>query len=396
MRLGWHARWLLAVIPFLAGCSGFWDAPGTSGSGTGGCTTNCTTASSGAFYILSSGAAPQVAGGTIVSGKLNGISGSPWLLTNAPYSMAISPNGGFLYVSTTLGVFAYPIVNSVLGAATQLTQDDNALGIQIDSTGNWLIEAQQVTGGITMAALPLNAYTGAAAGIEVTTSYAMANTTAAVQSRLAISPDNKNIFVPLGGGGVMVVPFFATAGAGVSPFGNATLIPVANAGGSSLSVAVDPKGRLFYIGQVAGGPSGSGGGLLAYYYSSLGGTLKQASGSPIASGGLAPNAILPDPAGAFVYVANGQGVGTAGNITSFSISASGSTYTVAATGSSVATGTQPLSLAEDNSSQFVFDAGGVSNPHFDVFTFSTTTPGKLDSQFVSPAAASPLAIVAAP
>ena len=149
------------------------------------------------------------------------------------------------------------------------------------------------------------------------------------------------------------------------------------------------------VGEVGASPGASSGGLLAFDYSSLTGTLKQITGSPIASGGLAPNAILPDPAGNYVYVANGQGVGNAGNITSFSITASGSVYTVAS-GSTVATGTQPLSLAEDSSSQFVFDVGGVTNPHFDAFTFDATTPGKLDSQFVAPAAASPLIILAAP
>ena len=395
MRLGRRASMFMAVLPFLAGCANFWQAPSSSaGSGGGGCTANCTSASSGAFYILSNGTAPQVAGGTIVSGKLSSIAGSPWVLTNAPYSMAISPNGGFLYVSTVLGVFMYPISNGALGAGTQLTQDNNALAIQIDSTGAWLIEAQQVTGQVTMAAIPLNTLTGGAVGTEVASTYNLAN--AAVQSRLAMSPGNKNIFVPLGTGGVMVVPFTAAVGAGVSPFGPAKLIPVANPGGSALSVAVDPTSRVFYIGEVAGSPSGNSGGLLAFAYSSLStATPQQISGSPIASGGLAPNAILPNPAGTYVYVANGQGVGQAGNITSFSISASGTAYTIAS-GATVATGNQPLSLAEDNSSQFLFDVGGVGNPHFDAFTFDATTPGKLDSQILAPAAASPMAIVAAP
>lgn len=396
MRLLRRAHWLLLAIPCLAGCSGFWDAPASSGSGggSGGCTTNCTTASSGAFYILSSGTASQIAGGAIVSGKLNSISGSPWVLSDTPYAMAISPNGAFLYVSNFLGVFVYPISNGALGAPTQVSQDSNAQLILIDATGSWLIEALQVTGQITMAAIPLNISTGSAAigGIEVSTAYTV---NGALQRNLAISPGNGRIFVPLGGAGVMVVPFTANVGVAVSPFGPAQLIPVANPGASALSVAVDPQGRLFYIGEVAGNSGGTSGGLLAFNYSSLSGTPTQIAGSPIASGGIAPNAILPDAKGAFVYVANGQGVGAAGNIRSFSISASGSAYSIAS-GSSVATGTQPLSLAEDSSGQFLFDVGGVSNPHFDVFTFDTTTPGKLDAQFVAPATASPLTILAAP
>lgn len=393
MRFGRRAGLLLAVIPFLAGCSGFWDAPSSSGS-SGGCTTNCTTATSGAFYILTNGTTPQIAGNSIVSGKLNTISGSPWTLTSTPYSMALSPNGAFLYVSSTAGVSDYPIANGALGAPVQVSQDDSALAIAIDSTGNWLIEALQGAGAVTMAAIPLNASTGGPSGIEVSTSYTVSN--AAIQSKLALSPDNTNIFVPLGTGGVVMVPFNAAAASGQSPFSaSAKLIPVANSGGAALSVAVDPAGRLFYIGETLANSGGTSGGLLAYDYSTLSGTLKQVSGSPIASGGLAPNAILPNPAGSYVYVANGQGTGKSGTIDSFSISASGAVYTVAS-GSSIATGTQPLALAEDSSSQFLFAVSGLGNPYFNAYTFDATTAGKLDSQIVASTGSSPVTIVAAP
>jgi hypothetical protein len=156
---------------------------------------------------------------------------------------------------------------------------------------------------------------------------------------------------------------------------------------------------LFYIGETLGDSAGTSGGLRVFNYSSLGSTkLTQATGSPLASGGLAPNFILPATSGDYVYVANGTGTTSAGNVTGFTITSTGTTtltYTVA-TGTSTAAGVDPLSLAEDSSSQFVFEVGTLGSPYFDSFTFDTTTLGQLDSQIISTTASGSIAIVAAP
>src|SRR5580692_3818954 len=101
---------LSVCLFFTTGCGNFWQAPATTTTTTT-CTTNCTTASSGNFYILNAGSTPQVVGESIVSGTLTAITGSPWTLEATPYTMAIAPDGDFLMVSTTSGVFAYPITN---------------------------------------------------------------------------------------------------------------------------------------------------------------------------------------------------------------------------------------------------------------------------------------------
>src|ERR1700723_2336833 len=125
------------AIGFGAGCGDFWQAPTTT---PGTCTTNCSTATSGDFYILDAGTTPQIVGDSIVAGALTAISGSPWTLEGAPYSMAIAPNGDFLVVSTTSGVFAYPIANGALGTAV-VVSTDQASAVQVDATDSWLIEA---------------------------------------------------------------------------------------------------------------------------------------------------------------------------------------------------------------------------------------------------------------
>jgi len=391
MTIGKWARVLLAATPLLAGCGDFWQAPG-SGSGGGSCTSNCSTATSGNFYILNGGTTPQIVGESIVSGALTTISGSPWAVQAAPYSMAIAPNGNFLMVSTISGVFAYTISGGKLGTAVTVSTDQ-AYAIQIDSTSSWLIEAIPATGGVMLGAVPINSTTGASTGTEVTASFTVAN--ASVQSnKMAISPDNSNIFVALGAGGTIVVPFSAT-----TPFPTgvtAKIVAVANSGGSALSVAVDPSSRLFYIGETLANSAANSGGLRAFTYASLStSTLVNATGSPIASGGLAPNYILPVTTPGYVYVANGAGTSSAGNVTGFAVTGSGSSYTIAL-GSTTSAGVQPMGLAEDSSSTFIFAISSTGSPYFDSFTFDSTTTGKLDTQITSSTAVNSVAIVATP
>jgi len=391
MKIGKRAGLLLAAVPFLAGCGNFWQAPSGS-SGSGSCTSNCTTATSGNFYILNSGTTPQIVGKSIVSGTLTAISGSPWAVQSTPYSMAIAPNGNFLVVSTTSGVFAYPISSGKLGTAVTVSTDQ-AYAIQVDTTNSWLVEAIPATGGVMLGAVPINSSTGASTGSEVTATFAV--TGASVQTnRLVISPDNSNIFIPLGLGGTLVVPFSSSAPFPTGVTGKT--IAVANTGGSALSVAVDPSSRLFYVGETLANSAGTSGGLRAFTYASLStSTLVNISGSPIASGGLAPNFILPVTTPAYVYVANGAGTSTAGNVAGFAVTGSGSSYTIT-TGSTTAAGVQPLGLAEDSSSTFIFEVGSLGSPYFDSFTFDSTTTGKLDTQITSNTSASSIAIVATP
>jgi hypothetical protein len=393
------------LIGFGAGCGNFWQAPTTTtGTGGGGCTTNCTTDTSGNFYILDSGTNPGIVGDFINAGSLTAISGSPWIVQGVPYSMAIAPNGDFLVVSSTSGVFSFPITNGVLGTAVTISSVE-AFAVQVDTTSSWVLEAIPGTAGVEIDAVPVNNTTGASPGNAQIGTYT--DTNGAVQAnQMVISGDDANIFVAMGAGGTIIVPFNESAGAkGDNPLSSSgTIIKVANTGGTALSVAVDPvttantTPRLFYVGESLGNSAGNSGGLRIFNYSSLGtSALTQASGSPIASGGLAPNYVLPEASGAYVYVANGQGT-SAGSVNGFTITASSATtpvYTIA-TDTSTAAGEQPLGMAEDSSGQFVFEVGSAGSPYFDAYTFDATSLGQLDSQFVATAAGNSLAIVAAP
>jgi len=363
--------------------------------GTGSCSSTAST--SGNFYILNSSttSSSSIAGYYISSGKLNAISGGSVTVNGTAYSVAMAPDGKFLCVSSTAGVYAYPITNGALGTGVQVTQDQ-AYAIQVDRASSNLLEAIPATGGVTFVAVPISPTTGAYIVGSTLPTVSFTVTNAAVQpNKMVISDDNAKIFLPLGAGGTIIVAFDGTPTfqTGI----NAITIPVANTGGSALSVAVGPGAfpNLFYIGETLAGSGGTTGGLRAFTYASLSTSplsLVQATGSPIASDGLAPNFILPFASPSYVYVANGAGVSSAGNVTGFAV-----TTTALTTGSTVAAGAQPVGMAVDSTGDFVLVVNNGGSTPLSAFTFDTSTTGKLDTASVSGSlGANPIAIVAVP
>jgi 6-phosphogluconolactonase len=372
----------LASLVCLAGCKGFWDLP--TSTGTGG--TTPTTLSSGVFYVLNQ-TTKQIAGFVISSGTLDKITGSPYALSAAPTSIAVAPSAGFLYVGTVNGIYLYSIGS---GGALSLQNSGNPISTDIPTamlvSGSWLVDVfSNASNSAQLDAIPIDSTSGAYTGSGGVPPNQTFNIAKAAVNGMVLSPDGANLFVALGLGGTIVVPF--TSG-NANPLGATALtIPLANAGGSAQSVAVDPFNRVFYIGETLANTGATSGGLRVFNYSSLGsGTPTQATGSPIASGGLSPNSILPNATGEYVYVANGTGTTEAGNIAWFPITASGTTYTVAA-GSTITSGINPIGLAEDSQSNFALavSTGGSTmsgNPDLEAYVISTSS-GALTSAIQS-------------
>jgi 6-phosphogluconolactonase (cycloisomerase 2 family) len=392
MKIVRYGKVLCAGLLLLAGCKGFWDVPANNG----GCTTNCGTLSSGFFYVLNSNAGQvEIAGYSIVSGALTAVTGSPYTLPSGPYSLAVAPNGSFLYVGTQSGIFLYKISSGgelTLASSTAFFPDFAAASMQVDSTSSWLIEA---SGSGYLYAIPINP----ADGTESTTSTVQQLSLGVIPTihQLTISPDNQNILVALGAVGTAVIPFNANPPAGTSslPTSLTTPIAVKSAGGSAVSVAVDPIDRLLYIGELLAAPSTSStntGGLRVFNYTSLStGTPSELTGSPFASGGLTPVSILPTSTGSYVYVANSTvSNSSTGNISGFQVSSSGTTYSVVALSSIAPGGTTPVALAEDSTGTVVLLVNSGGSPDLAAYTFDTTTPGKLDSALTAATGTDPV------
>ncbi len=346
----------------------------------------------GVFYVLDQGT-KQVVAYSIGSGAITQI-GSPSTLSAAPYSIAIAPNGNFLYVGTATGIFLFNIGSNgalTLGNSSNVISQDIATTMQVDSTGSWLVEAGPNLA--ELLAIPVNSSTG------VPTSTIEQNTQlpAATVQQLAISPDNAHVFVALGSAGTEDVTF---AAGNATPFGSIANLPVLNSAGAALSVAVDPSSRLLYIGETAAISGSNTGGVRVINYS----TLQEVSGSPFASGGLAPVAIAPTRYGAnagnYVYVANRTVSGSStGNIAGFSVTTSGSTSTLTALSSVASAGITPIGLVQDNTGNYLLVVNSGGSPDLEAYTFDSTTAGKLDSAVSTVTGTDPVqasAIAAAP
>lgn len=372
----------LVLMPFMQGCGDFWQAPsGGSGSGSG----TSTSLSSGIFYVINQ-TAKQIVAYQINSGSLNTI--GAYTLNSAPSAITIAPGNGFLYVSTVTGIYLYTINSGgslTAGNNGDAISSDVAAAMAVDTTGTWLVDAETVTGGVTLNAISITSTGTLNSTTEQTQTFTVAN---ASVDQMALSGDDANIFLALGEGGTLIDPFTST---NPNPLGgHASTIATTTTGASALSVAVDPGStatapRLFYIGETEA--VSSSGGLRAFDYSSLSsGTATEISGSPYASGGLAPTAILPDPTGAYVFVASGQGATSDGILQGFNIASntanSTTTYSLSSI-SSIATGIQPAGLAEDSNENFVFAVSSGGSDDLDIYLFDTTTLGKLDASNLS-------------
>lgn len=367
MRQSKWAGVVLGLAALLTGCKGFWDP--VSNSGGGG-------TASGVFYVLNQ-ASKQVAGFSITasSSTPTAVTGSPWSPGATPLAMAIAPSGTFLYVSTTSGIYLYDVGSGgalTLANNNQVISQDPATSMVVDPTGQWLVEV--IAGSGNLNAVPLSTSDGTFNSTLSEKTVALPVTTA---QQVAISPANLSspyVFVAMGSGGTAVSPF--TAG-NTNPFGNISTIKVLNTSGGANTVGVDPTNRLLYVGETVAvsGSSNSGqtGGLRVFTIGST--SIDEISGSPYPTAGTGPSAILPTAS--YVYVANKAVSGSSsGNITGFSITTSGTTYSLT-TVNTVASGVSTVGLAEDSSSTYLLAASSGGSPDLYTYTFDATTPGKL-------------------
>jgi 6-phosphogluconolactonase (cycloisomerase 2 family) len=354
----------LGLAGLLTGCSGFWDKPTPPTPGN----------ASGVFYVLNQ-SAEQVVGFSFASGST-----TPTAVANGsatfgalPYAMAIAPGGGFLYVSTGGGVFAYSISSSgALGLLnnSQAISQDLPTAMAVDGTGAWLVES--IGGSGILNAVPIDASTGILDSTRTVQNAALPNTFLNGIAASPASSGNPYIFVAMGTGGTEVIPFNATATG--SPFGTLANIPVAKPTGGATAIAVDPSDRLLYVGETVAVSGTQTGGLRVFNISST--HIAEVSGSPYATAGTGPSAIVPLTN--YVYVANRTVSGsTNGNITGFPIVSTAGVYSLGAIINTLPSGINTVGLAQESTGTYLLAVNAGGTPDLNAYTYDTTTPGKL-------------------
>jgi len=92
---------MVAVLPALTGCSGFFPPVNGGGGGGGGGTGN--------YVYVANATTMTVSGFGIGKGTLTAVANSPVALGYAPVTMVVTPSNSFLYVASATTINVYSI-----------------------------------------------------------------------------------------------------------------------------------------------------------------------------------------------------------------------------------------------------------------------------------------------
>ena len=346
---------LLAAVVLIetTGCSGFFipvcQANNNCGGGNG-------TYSSYAY--VANATTGTLAGFPVPTATFTTLTGTTYTLGTTPTALAATPNGAFLYVATLAGsIFLYTIgTNGVLtlgNSGTPVVQALYPTWMTIDPSGNWLFVVSKSSSQLLI--FQINTSTGTI----TQTSQGTIALSSGNPTQVYVTPDNQYVYIGLGPGGTDGFTFNSSTGV-VS--GKIHLVPLN--GASDNTFAADNNSAYLFVGE-----AGTGIRSLAI---GTGGGLTEVTGSPFASQ-LGPQSIVVDPTNAYVYVANR----TANLITGYTLG-TGGTLTPLST-SPFSTGSAPNAMSLDSTGKYLFVVNSGGSPDMQVFSFDTTTAGKLDS-----------------
>lgn len=360
---------LCAVIPTLAGCGDFFTYPGSSSGGGSGSTTT-------SYAYFANGTSNTVSGYALASGKPVAVTGSPYALGISPTSLVVTPANTFLYVGSLGALFGFSI-NTSTGALTALNSGQalsavSAVSMDVSPDGNWLLVLD--TGGVTVDEYAINTSTGALTP-ATGAGYSTLGKGASSPHDIRFAPSGGLVFAALGTGGDAIFTFTTSTGA---------LTQTQSLAGSTTTsdnaLAVDSTSSHLYIAR-----SGDGTGINAYNIGS-GGALTSISGSPFATGN-GPYDIAIDKTGSYLYAANR----TDGTLSGFTIS---SGVLTAVSGSPFSSGTLVSSIGRDALGKYIVAAAQGGSSDLTMYTFDSTTLGKLNIAATSTTGTDPTGTIA--
>lgn len=252
------------------------------------------------------------------------------VLPSTPYSLALDPNGKFLFASSETTQQIHRLLIDTSGNISSLTPvtatanpTAGAVGRMVfDSTGRHLYAGLTSAGGNTagIQAFSLDSTTGLLTSINV-------YQTGENNLSLAITSDGKFVY----GANYFsqdVFPFLRDKNSGAL-----SILTNISAGIAPGFTVTDPWNRFVYVAN-----SGTAQGTIsAYSIQPISGTLIPVSGSPFLSG-FSPIGLSIDPSGKFLYSSNTEG----GTVSGYSIGANG--FLSPMEGFPVTAGTNPFSI----------------------------------------------------
>jgi 6-phosphogluconolactonase len=350
----------MMALTFTMGCPGFFVYPGSLNGGGG---------STGDYVYVananstSNSTTETISAYTVGTGTLTAVTNSPYVLSFLPTAIAVNPANTIVFVAGNSAIYAFAIesggVLNVLNSGSAVGAAD-VVSMDISPDGQWLFALDG--NGVTLDEFQINSSTG------VLTPQAGAAYTVSgnpipviVPHAVKVAPRGDLVFVALGTGGDLVFPFNTSTGA----LSTQLSLPPVSVTTSDNALAVNPAETLLFIAR-----SGTSGGLAVYTIGS-GGSLSEINNSPFAAGNQ-PFSVVVNKAGTDVYVANQLD----STISGYSI-ASGGALT-ALSGSPYSSGASVTALTIDNSGNYLLAAAHGGGADLTMYSFDSTTAGKLD------------------
>jgi 6-phosphogluconolactonase (cycloisomerase 2 family) len=373
------------ALCWTTGCAGFWVYPGAANGSS-------TTTTSGDYVYVANATAETVSGFVVGTGALTAVSGSPYSLRFVPMALAVNPANSILFVASGTGIDAYSIgTGGVLGALSSGVTSGltDVVSMDISPDGQWLfaLDGTLASNIVTVYEFQINSSTGVLTQESGATISIAGATPAPTPSAIKVSPVASNgqqyVFVALGTGGDLVIPFITSSGALSTMAWQMTLASLP-AYTSDNALAVNADGSILYI---ARSNSTSDGSLVSYTIGSNNELVFAAQGSTAT--GVQPTAVVLNTAGTDVYVANR----TDGTISGFSTTLNNSGE-LPSLGLPYMSGSAVIALAVDNSGDYLLAASNGGSYDLMMYSYDSTTPGALDLSAATATGTGPIAIAA--
>jgi len=343
---------MVAVLPALTGCSGFFPPVNGGGGGGGGGTGN--------YVYVANSTTMTVSGFGIGKGTLTAVANSPLTLGYAPVTMVVTPSNSFLYVASATTINVYSIgSNGVLTvpSAGNTAAVATVSSLDVSPDGNWLIGLDSFQHVLDV--YQINKTTGGLAATGAVTYPLAPQTGTWVPRMVRFSPNGLLIYAAIGTAGDEIFSFNTTTG--LATFNQYLAIGTTT---SDNALAIDSNTAYLYIARSGVGPG------VAVYKIGSSGQLTAVTGSPFAAGAQTYSLALTST-NSYVYAANrtdstisGYTIGTGAALTPLS----GSPYT---------SGSLVTSIGIDSTGTYLLAAASGGSPDLSMYSFDATTPGKL-------------------
>jgi 6-phosphogluconolactonase len=283
------------------------------------------------------------------SGVLTTLLNSPFTAGLAPQAILVHPSGKYLYVANSAedDISLFSIAQST-GIITEVSRTPTGglspVLMAVDKTGGFLYVLNAIQASLSIFSF---ASDGALTAIPGSPFFLGVSPTG-----MALAPAGNFIFIGTAIPSAQIesgqIEVFSLS-AGLPP----RLVGLFPTGSNSTAsgLVVDSTGSFLYCANGAGGNS------ISEFSIAAGGILSPLSGSPLGESGVsAPVALLIDPSGKYLYVANqGSSSSAAGNLAAYSIGSDGGLTILAL--SPFTTVKQPTSLAADPNGKYLMVGG---------------------------------------